>query len=391
MHRGGAEHSAAKLSQILSDNHDVFIATFYNEAIFPDSFEYAGRKICLNQSLAGFSFFTVIRRFLFVRHLKRSLSIDVVISFLRSADLINALTARKTERNIINIRTSFKMLTATFLSGILYKYIMSRSDAVVVQNRSNKKLIDAWSTKDSRTVVIPNFYNIKQIRARAEFGVPIKKNQQSKILITVGTLYPPKGQRHIFKMLRELKGDEIDFQYLLVGEGEYLKDYQHYAQSLGLEVRDYCHVDYDQIELDDADVFFLGFRNNPYPFLKSADLFLLPSYYEGSPNALVEAMVCGLPVLAADCEVGPRDLLQFEGGEYPGLAAYGMLAPVLDEAQLATPQVLFPTEWLWLDAIRMNFADPQASDQRSILAKRAMEKYDQKSILKDWDKLVVGS
>ena len=72
---------------------------------------------------------------------------------------------------------------------------------------------------------------------------------------------------------------------------------------------------------------FLGRQANPLPLIRQADLFCLPSLFEGMPNALLEAMACRTPVLAADCPTGPREIL--DGGRF------GCLVPPADPAALA--------------------------------------------------------
>lgn len=70
----------------------------------------------------------------------------------------------------------------------------------------------------------------------------------------------------------------------------------------------------------------MGLQINPYPYVKNADLFILSSRFEGFPNSLLEALVCGVKVVATDCESGPREIL--------GDEEYGLLAKVNDEKSL---------------------------------------------------------
>lgn len=75
------------------------------------------------------------------------------------------------------------------------------------------------------------------------------------------------------------------------------------------------------------DVDLPGHVANPYAWMAKANLFVLSSIWEGSPNVLTEAMACGTPALATDCPSGPREL--FADGRY------GLLVPVGDDAAMA--------------------------------------------------------
>lgn len=73
---------------------------------------------------------------------------------------------------------------------------------------------------------------------------------------------------------------------------------------------------------------FIGSVANPYAWMARADLFVLPSRWEGFPTVAAEALACGAPLLLSDCSFGPRDVIE------PGIS--GELAPVDDEIALSS-------------------------------------------------------
>jgi N-acetylgalactosamine-N,N'-diacetylbacillosaminyl-diphospho-undecaprenol 4-alpha-N-acetylgalactosaminyltransferase len=81
-----------------------------------------------------------------------------------------------------------------------------------------------------------------------------------------------------------------------------------------------------------------GFVANPYPLMRDAELFVLSSNAEGFPNALVEAMALGVPVIAANCASGPSEILAECAQEDIGaltMAAHGLLTPPNDVAAMS--------------------------------------------------------
>jgi len=120
------------------------------------------------------------------------------------------------------------------------------------------------------------------------------------------------------------------------------------------------------------DIFFLGEHPNPFPFLKRSTLFVLPSLYEGFPNVLIEAMFSGLPVIAADCNYGPREILIDESG-----SKYGELLPIdPDTTGLAE---------VWINEILRSLIDPRTN--YGLVQERAHE-FARERILKLWIDLI---
>jgi glycosyltransferase involved in cell wall biosynthesis len=75
------------------------------------------------------------------------------------------------------------------------------------------------------------------------------------------------------------------------------------------------------------DIALPGYAENPYKYLANAAVFVLSSLWEGLPTVLIEALALGIPVIATNCESGPREILQ------DGL--YGELVPTADSPALA--------------------------------------------------------
>ncbi len=126
----------------------------------------------------------------------------------------------------------------------------------------------------------------------------MKKNLGAMQVAIVGRLSHEKGQEVAIRALAEVKKQPSP-QHIalhLIGDGPNRNQLQELAQSLG--VRDDIHLH--------------GFQDNPYPWMKNADLICIPSRYEGLPNVALEAMALGTPLLVTNCSSSLMELISVD-------------------------------------------------------------------------------
>ncbi len=129
-------------------------------------------------------------------------------------------------------------------------------------------------------------------------------------VIYVGRLVYPKGIDVLMTAFQNVAA-RGPAHLVLLGEGPLRDTIAMEVASKGLQDR----------------VHLVGFRDNPLPWIREADVLVLPSRNEGCPTVLIEAMACGTQIVATDCPSGPAEILQ--GGRY------GQLVPVEDANALA--------------------------------------------------------
>jgi glycosyltransferase involved in cell wall biosynthesis len=137
-------------------------------------------------------------------------------------------------------------------------------------------------------------YGVKDIRIIPNAVKPIEifNRTHSKIIISVGRLSLEKGHKVLIKAFSIL--NDREWRLEIVGDGPERVNLEKLVLSLGLQKR----------------VFFHGHQKDFKELLAKASLFVLPSFYEGFPNALVEAMSVPLTCIASDCIAGPREIIE---------------------------------------------------------------------------------
>lgn len=195
----------------------------------------------------------------------------------------------------------------------LYKYLYPKADIIVAQCDSMKRdLIENMRIPTNKIVRIYNPIDIDDIKKKAEEYFPREFKTDTVNILSVGRLVEAKGYDTLLKAFKMLvESYESTLHLYIVGEGPLKAELINLSISLNINNQ----------------VSFLGFIDNPYPYIKNADLFVLSSRWEGFPNALLEALACGKKVVATDCESGPKEIL--------GEEQYGLLANVDDPFSLS--------------------------------------------------------
>ena len=162
-----------------------------------------------------------------------------------------------------------------------------------------------------RVIYSPVFRNELLSKAEAPVYHPWLIGDQFKVILAVGRLAVEKDFQMLIRAFSLARNEDTSLRLIILGEGPARMKLERFAQELGVG----------------PDVDMPGFVQNPYAFMRRADLFVLSSTFEGLPLALVEALSLGTPVVSTDCPSGPGEILA-EG-------KYGRLCPVGDFEAMA--------------------------------------------------------
>ena len=151
----------------------------------------------------------------------------------------------------------------------------------------------------------------------------LKKKSNSKInflfqkknikLISVGRVTDQKDFITILKALNIVKKSNVEL--VIIGKGEKEIEIKRYIELNNLNKK----------------VRLLGYKKNPFPYIKQADLFLLSSKFEGLPNVLIEALCLKKFIISTDCPTGPKEILHHgRFGELVKIGDYKKIAKLID-------------------------------------------------------------
>lgn len=258
-------------------------------------FERLGVDIHLIPKRARFVDWKLLRR---LAALIRDEEVDIVQTTLFYADVAGAwAAARAGVRNVISWETVSSPKWLRWDRRLAYRWTQRwRRLVVAVSEETRRHVIEKRGIPESRVIVVPYGVDLTRFDARAapldlraELGLPAG----AKVLVTVARLVEEKAHRILLESAPRILAAEPETHFVFVGEGPLRPALDVQACAGGFA--DHVHL--------------LGFRSDVPQLLPGADLFVLPSLYEGLPNAVLEAMAAGLPVVATAVDGTPEAVL----------------------------------------------------------------------------------
>jgi glycosyltransferase involved in cell wall biosynthesis len=157
---------------------------------------------------------------------------------------------------------------------------------VLAQNKmENDKIIRIYNPLDTKEI-------LRKAENSTQNSKPETRNSEP-LFVSVGTIFPQKGFDRLLKVHQKLLNEGFPHKILIIGDGYDFENIRNLKNELGVS----------------ETATLLGFTDNPYPYFKAADFYILSSRYEGFPTVLFEAITLKKKIIATDVS-GVREMLE---------------------------------------------------------------------------------
>lgn len=288
LHQGGFERVCITTARLLEDVFDVSIVIFSDANIAYDitglnivNLDVPTKKGRINKAV------NVLKRISALKKLIAKEDPTVVYSFGPTASLVNVLTKKKA-RTWVGLR-NYTDLNFTRQMQLFVK----RADAIICCSKEIEATVRSKYSFDN-AYTLYNLYDVEKIKEDSEGELiewPFGEDKRHTI-VAMGRDDDQKCYWHMIKAFKLAHDKVNEARLVILGAGSFDK-YKEMANALGLS----------------DSIYFAGMRKDPYKFLKRSGIYLMTSYNEGFPNALVEGMSLGLATISTNCLTGPAEIL----------------------------------------------------------------------------------
>lgn len=224
-----------------------------------------------------------------VRQICKENDIDVLVNFMAVSNIKGILaTLGLRTKCIVSVRDDPNSEYGKWYLRLLAKKLFTLADGVVFQTHEEAQWFG--DTIQRKGVIIPNPVNRKFCLTEEEYN----NIKERKNIVAVGRLEQQKNHLMLLKAFRKIKNEFPKEKLIIYGKGSYYENIKEFIKKYGMEER----------------VDLAGVSYNIHEKIKNAKLFVMTSNHEGIPNAMLEAMTLGLPVICTDCPAGgPREFI----------------------------------------------------------------------------------
>lgn len=346
---GGAQNMVINMAnEFAARGHETSILTINKSGPYANKVAGNVKLVSLGKDRTAQAFFA-LRKYL------QQQKPDIVLSALFHINIMLLLARLSlpgiktkiivTERNHFSARVKYSDRALDKIFPVLVFLFYRFADKVIGISQGVAEDIRKTATLPERKVTwIHNPVVSAETLKALESDIPLPWHDGAPVIVTSGRLVPQKDYPTLLDAFALLLKRQ-DCRLLILGDGPLRQQLETRTKTLG--IKDNVH--------------FSGFVDNPVAPMKSARLFVGCSRWEGFCNVIVEALLCGLPVVFTDCPSGPAEIL--ENGKY------GTLVPVGDTVALAAA----------MEAVLQNSSDPEKQKSRALdfTVKKICDKYEE--------------
>ena len=170
------------------------------------------------------------------------------------------------------------------------KKVYDDIETLICVSQPSKKKIEEIFGRTDKVYAVNNPNDTASIRKRADEGDAPEKKRFTFVNVSRMDEHQ-KGFLRLLSACKRLKDEKFDFDLWIVGDGADFESTKRKAEEYGLD-----------------NVVFFGKQDNPYKFIKAADMYICSSYFEGFSMVMMEAVILAKPMLTTDVS-GARDML----------------------------------------------------------------------------------